>query len=120
MGFYEQRVALVEPARVGGDYGGGTWTWDPAEGALEHPVGFGVEVQPRTTAETLEDGTRVRTVIGMRLQTPPGKTLTIPSRAAIRYLGKNYDVVGEPAVWPSSDYPSGVDHVEIDLELKEG
>lgn len=120
MGFYEQRVTVVEPARAGGDYGGGTWTWDPEKGATETPVPFGVEVQPRTTAETLEDGTRVRTVIGMRLQTPPGKTLTVPARAAIRYLGKNYDVVGEPAVWPSSDFPSGVDHVEIDLELKEG
>lgn len=120
MGFYEQRVTVVEPAKVGGDYGGGSWTWDPALGATEHPIRFGVEVQPRTTAETLEDGTRVRTVIGMRLQTPPGKDLVLPARAAIRYLGKNYDVVGEVARWPSSDYPSGVDHVEMDLERKEG
>lgn len=120
MGFYEQRVSIVEPARVAGDYGGGAWTWDPAAGAVETEVPFGVEVQPRTTGETLEDGTRVRTVIGMRLQTPPGKDLVIPARAAVRFLGKNYDVVGEPARWPSSDYPSGVDHVEVDLELKEG
>lgn len=120
MGFYEQRVSVVSPARTAGDYGGGGWTWDLDEGATDTVVPFGVEVQPRTTAETLEDGTRISITVGMRLQTPPGKGLTIPTRAAIRYLGKNYDVVGEPAVWPSSDFPSGIDHVEIDLELKEG
>ena len=120
MGFYEQRVSIVVPARTAGDYGGGGWTWDPGQGATETAVPFSVEVQPRTTAETLEDGTRVRTVIGMRLQTPPGKDLVLPARAAIRYLGKNYQVVGEVARWPSSDYPSGVDHGEMDLERKEG
>lgn len=120
MGFYEQRVSVVSPALVDGDYGGGRWTWDPAEGATETPVPFGVDVQPRVSSENLEDGTRVTVIVGLRLHTPAGHDLDVRATDAIRYAGDVYQVVGKPGRWPSSDYPSGVDHVEIDLELKEG
>ena len=119
MGFYGQRISIVEPGWVSGDYGGRTETWDPAQGASETLVPFGVDVQPRMSTEVLEDGTRVSQMLGYQAHTPPGRNLVVPDLAAVRWQGELYNVVGK-RVWPSSDYPSGIDHVVLDLERREG
>lgn len=119
MGFYDQRATLVQPGWRSGDYGGSVETWDPAEGATATPVPFGVDVQPWVSTETLEDGTRIATMHGYRLHTPPGRDLAVNERTAVQWRGDLYTVSGTKR-WPSGDYPSGVDHVVLDLELREG
>ncbi len=119
MGFYGQRVSIVEPGWVSGDYGGRTETWDPAQGASETPVAFGVDVQPRMATEVLEDGTRVSKMLGYAVHTPPGRDLQVDRVAAVEWRGELYNVVGTRR-WPSGDYPSGVDHVVLELERREG
>lgn len=120
MGFYRQRVSVVTPVLVGGDYGGGTLSYDESDGASVVAVPFGVDVQPRTIAEQHEDGTRVMVTVGLKLHTPPGKDLALEKNQAVRFARRDYDVIGEPARWPSDEFPSGVDHVTVDLELREG
>lgn len=119
MGFYDQRVAIVEPGWVSGDYGGRTETWDPALGATSSQVPFGVDVQPWVSTEILEDGTRVSATVGYRVHTPPGRDLAIEISTAVRWRGDLYNVTGVKR-WPSGDFPSGVDHVVLDLERREG
>lgn len=119
MGFYQQRVTLVEPGWTSGDYGGSTQTWDPEQGATATALAFGVDVQPRMAIETLEDGTRVSKMVGYAAHTPPGRDLVVGLHTALQWRGDLYTIVGTRR-WPSDDYPSGVDHVVLELELREG
>lgn len=117
--FYGQVVRYIEPGWVAGDFGGRTETWDPAEGATSTQVPFGVDVQPWTSTEVLEDGTRVAKTVGLQLYTPPGRDLVLPDRARIDFRGEMWRVAGVKR-WPSDQWPSGVDHVVINLERQEG
>lgn len=119
MSFYRQKVSVISPAKVPGDYGGFEWTLDPDKGATVTDVP-GVDVQPRMVAESLEDGTRVMVTVGLRVHTPPGKNLIVTKNDVVVYNGLEYQMQGEPTRWPSDEYPSGVDHVTLDLERREG
>lgn len=120
MSFYRQFVSVVTPVKVGGYGSGGTLTYDTAKGAVEEKVPFGLDVQPRMVAENLEDGTRVMVTVGLRIHTPPGKDWLLSKTQAVRYQDRLYMVQGEPARWPSDEFPSGVDHVTVDVELRDG
>lgn len=120
MGFYSQRASLVVPVRVAGDYGGERWSYDPADGATVQPIPFGVDIQPRFAETTVEGRTRRTVAIGLRLFTPPGRDLQVPDGAMVRFRGKDYPLAGEPNVWPSGSFASGVDHVTLDLERTDG
>lgn len=117
--FYGQVVRYIEPGWTSGDFGGRTETWDPDEGAKVTKVPFGVDVQPWVSTEVLEDGTRVAKTIGLQLHTPPGRDLVLPDRVRIDYRGELWRVAGTKR-WPSDQWPSGVDHVVVSLERREG
>lgn len=120
MGFYQQSVAILRPAKVTSRYGGGEQlTYDVDEGAERIPVPFGVEVQPRTEVE-LADDTRIATQTGWTLITPDGYDLDVTEIDRITYAGRDLEIQGEVHRWPSDDYPSGVDHVSLTLEYRNG
>ena len=112
--FYTTPVQLVTPARVDGRTARGILTWDPDKGATVEDIPFTCEFQPRTSDETTGSGNRVQSVSGFMLYTPPGCDLAVDRHSRFIIAGRVYEVVGEPAVWPGS-YPSGVDHVEVEL-----
>ncbi|MDJ0006512.1 hypothetical protein [Gordonia alkanivorans] len=116
--FFTEQVQIVRPVTVSNKYNPeGSLSW---EGAQRLPVPFGVEVQPRTQYETDENGTRVATRTVWWLCTPRGRDLDVEPTDRIAYAGRDLDVVGEIGRWPSPAYESGVDHVELTLEYKNG
>jgi hypothetical protein len=119
MSFYAQRAAVLRPVSIAGDYGGEQLSYDEADGATRTPIPFGVDIQPRSEVE-IGDGGRVMTQTGWTLHTPPGRDLDVTEIDQIVYNNRALSVVGEVHRWPSADYPSGVDHVEISLEYRSG
>ncbi|AWN04122.1 head closure Hc1 [Gordonia phage Petra] len=117
--FYTEQVQIVRPVKVSDKYNpdGEMLSW---EGAQRLPVPFGVEVQPRTQYETDENGTRVATRTVWWLCTPRGKNLDVEPTDRVAHAGRDLDVVGEIKRWPSPEFESGVDHVELTLEYKNG
>ncbi|QNJ58415.1 head-to-tail stopper [Gordonia phage Archis] len=117
--FYTEQVQIVRPVKVTDKYNpdGEMLSW---EGAQRLPVPFRVEVQPRTQYETDENGTRVATRTVWWLCTPRGKNLDVEPTDRIAHAGRDLDVVGEIKRWPAPEFESGVDHVELTLEYKNG
>ena len=122
MGFYGQTITVLRPAKISDRYNprGERLSYEIAEGAQRIPVSFGVELQPRLEVETDENGTRVATHTVWWLCTPDGFDLDVEATDRIGYAGRDLDIVGEVHRWPSVDHPSGVDHVELALEYKNG
>lgn len=123
MGFYQQSISILRPVRVSDRYNpeGEQLSYDLADGAARIPISFGVDVQPRTEVEADENGTRVATRTVWWLCTPDGVDLDVaPTDRVSVDGGPDLDIVGEVHRWPSDDYPSGVDHVSLALEYKNG
>ncbi len=49
-----------------------------------------------------------------------GKNLDVEPTDRVAHAGRDLDVVGEIKRWPSPEFESGVDHVELTLEYKNG
>lgn len=123
MGFYQQSMSILRPVKVSDRYNpdGERLSYDLADGAYRTPVATGVDVQPRTEVETDDNGTRVATRTVWWLCTPDGVDLDVEPTDRISVDGgPDLDIVGEVHRWPSDDYPSGVDHVALALEYKNG
>ncbi|MCF8605149.1 hypothetical protein L5I01_17480 [Gordonia sp. HY442] len=122
MSFYGQRAAILRPVKVSGRYSGSgeRLSYDEADGAVPESIPFGVEIQPRTEVEIGDNGARVSVQTGYRLHTPPGRDLDVAAVDRIVYNGRHLDIDGDVHRWPSPDYPSGVDHVEIALTFHAG
>lgn len=119
-GFYATQVKILRPQEVTASHGRSTTlTYDLDTGAQLIDVTFGVELQPKTRVE-LDDQARVATQSGYRLHTPPGRDLDLRPDDRIRCAIGDLDIVGEVDRWPSTEHPSGVDHVEVNLELRTG
>ncbi|GAC71026.1 hypothetical protein [Gordonia soli] len=122
MGFYEQSATILRPAKKVTRYNpaGEELTYDLAEGAQRIPIAFGVDVQPRTEVELDENGTRIATKTVLWLCTPDGCDLDVRPTDRIGYGGVDLDISGEVHRWPSDEYESGVDHVSVALEHRNG
>lgn len=111
MPFYRDRISVVDP-KVTDGYGDEVeYEYDPELGATVIPVIYGVEFQPQNSLNDSEVDNRL--VISVyRLHTPPGKGLPFRLHQRILFKGDQYTIQGDLAVWTSTDYPSGIDHVE--------
>lgn len=121
MGFYQQRVQVLRPARIAGKYGGDeTLSYETADGARIIDVPFAVDMQPRTEVELGQGDGRITIQTGYTLHTPPGRDLDLTAVDRVLYAGRDLDVDGDVHRWPSADFPSGVDHVEVALTFTAG
>ena len=121
LGFYSTPIAIVRPASLAAAHGRGTTlSYDIADGATVIDVPDPVELQPSVRVELDENHTRVATQSGWELQTNLGIDIDLRPTDRIRTTFGDLDVVGEIKRWPGPEYPSGIDHVEVTLELRTG
>lgn len=118
--FYLDQIEVIKPAEIRAPHGSATTlSHDVADGARIVTVTKPVELQPRTRIE-LDDETRVATRSGFVLFSSPGEDIDIDPVDRIRTVYGDLDVVGEVKRWPDTRYPSGVHHVECELESRKG
>lgn len=116
MGFWQQQLQVIEPLAVPAEYGNST-TWNYDVEPVDLP--FLVDLQPVSMVR-MPDGSRVDpTETRYRFFTPVGFDIAVKKQQRYRWLDQVFDVDAFRR-WPSSDYPSGVDHVVVDLVLREG
>ena len=120
--FWQQQGSAVIPATVASDYGNSTkYDYSPGVASVVE-LPFWVDLQPISMQRNV-DGSRVNpTESRWRFFTPEGIDLGVRKFWRFRFpvaSGLDFDVEGFNR-WPSADYPSGVDHVEVRLILREG
>ncbi|QOC55707.1 head-to-tail stopper [Gordonia phage Archimedes] len=120
MSFYQQQLTEVRPAEVPAEYGNSIkYDYREEAGAIVAPLAFLVDLQPVSMVR-MPDGTRVDpTETRFKFFTPPGRDLQVRKHYRYRWRDQEFDVDGFRR-WPSADYPSGVDHVVVELVLREG
>ena len=118
--FYGQQLVEIRPAEKQSEYGNSVqYDYSEAGGAIIEPLPFLVDLQP-VSMVTLPDGSRVRpTETRFRFFTPPGKDLGVRKSYRYRWMDQEFTVDGFRR-WPNADYPSGVDHVVVELLDREG
>ena len=117
MSFYNQQVSLILPARIGAGYGTATTLeYDTEKGATAVPLNFLVEMQPIERSDQAKGTGQLER---WTLYTPPGRMLAFENVDAFKFMGKVF-MVTNVRIWPSGDYPSGIDHYEIELEERTG
>lgn len=122
MGFYEQTAAILRPVEMPRYYGGGDTaelSYEAADGAVPEAIPFGVDIQPRMEIVSADGGERLQVQTGWTLHTPAGVDLDVDELARVIYRGDECPVIRVDR-WESTDYPSGVDHVEVEFEYKKG
>lgn len=113
---FDRRISIVSPGRKEDPYTGAVVPdWGTATVTR---VPFGVEVQPRMTAEDTGGGKRVFVQTGWRVLSPPGRVIAVGPLDRIRVDGMDddLDVVGDPGVWTHDV----LRHSEIDVEVSHG
>lgn len=118
--FYGQQLTEIRPAEKASEYGNSVkYDYTTAGGATEQDLPFQVDLQP-VSMMTMGDGQRVRpTETRFRFFTPPGQDLQVRKQYRYRWLDQEFLVDGFRR-WPNSDWPSGVDHVVVELIAREG
>lgn len=120
MSFYQQQLTEIRPAVIAAEYGNSTkYDYSVEAGATELVLPFLVDLQPVSMVR-MPDGSRVDpTETRFRFFTPVGRDIAVRKFYRYRWRDQDFDVGGFRR-WPSGDYPSGVDHVVVDLVLREG
>lgn len=120
MGFYQQQLTEIRPAIVKADYGNSiSYDYSESGGATFVPLPYKVDLQPVSMMK-MPDGTRVDpTETRFKFFTPVGQDIPTHRTYRYRWMDQDFDVAGFRR-WPSGDYPSGVDHVVVELVLREG
>lgn len=118
--FYSDVVQIVRPVSIPAQYGSATtFSYDPADGAQIIDVAAPVDIQP-TMRVSLDDQTRIATLSGWTLHTQPGIDIDLTPKDRVRCKYGDCDLTGEVRRWPSEIFESGIDHVEVDIELRTG
>lgn len=112
---FTERVEILRPRRIRGDYGGFVESWDDPEVI---PVAAPVSVQQVSTSED-ETGSSQLVVTKWRLYSQPPYLLDqLETNDRIRVIGGVCGtwVVGDPEHWRGPLLP----HTEVDLEVYRG
>ncbi|WP_411815494.1 hypothetical protein [Gordonia sp. SND2] len=119
-GFYTTPIKILRPVEIAAPHGRATTlTYEVSEGAQLIDVDNPVELQPAARVE-LDDDMRIATQSGYEMQTQPGVNIDLRPYDRVRTSIGDLDVVGEVKRWPGTEFESGVDHVEVILELRTG
>ena len=114
--FYGQQLQHLVGSPIGKPAYGNVPEWEYND---PQNLPFQVDLQP-VSMVTHSDGNREQpSETRYRFFTPEGCDLTLKRQDRFQWGDLVFDVDGFKR-WPSADYPSGVDHVQVDLVLREG
>ncbi|AOE44360.1 head-to-tail connector protein [Gordonia phage Ghobes] len=119
MSFFQQQLQQVVPAVVSSTYGNAK-DYDYSEDrATVTDLPFLVDLQPVLSVRNRDGQRELATENRWKFFTPEGTDLEVQKWYRYRWLDQEYDVEGVKR-WPSAEFASGVDHVVVELLLREG
>ncbi|WIC89778.1 head-to-tail stopper [Gordonia phage Sapo] len=120
MSFFGQQLTEVRPAVVAAAYGNGKdYVYEVERGAQHLQLPFLVDLQPVSSQRNPDPQRDLASEDRWKFFTPPGLDLPVQKWYRYRWLDQEFDVASVKR-WPSSEFASGVDHVVVELLLREG